>query len=87
MIWNNPTGGGGNFVQGNTGTKFPTQSKELPEHIVFDNTGRVNTTNFQRSLKGMANFLHTTYSTEVSEAILKMQPVTITIEENPPPAH
>ena len=32
----------------------------------------------------MANFLHTTYSAEVSKAILKMQAVTINIEENPP---
>jgi hypothetical protein len=82
--WNNPTGRGGNAGQGNPSAKFPTQSKELPEHVVFDNTGQINAANFQRSLKGMANFLHTTYSAEVSEAILKMQEVVIAIEENPP---
>jgi len=32
----------------------------------------------------MANFLHTTYSAEVSEAILKMQAVTITVNDLPP---
>jgi hypothetical protein len=51
---------------------------------VFDNTGQVDAANFQRSLKGMANFLHTTYSAEVSEAILKMQPIVINVEESPP---
>ncbi len=34
--------------------------------------------------KGMANFLHTTYCAEVSEAILKMQAVTITVDDQPP---
>ncbi len=82
--WNNPTGGRGNAGQGNPSAKFPTQSKELSEHVVFNNTGQVDAANFQRSLKGMAIFLHTTYSAEVSEAILKMQEDVIAIEENPP---
>jgi hypothetical protein len=51
---------------------------------VFDNTGQVDAANFQRALKGMAIFLHTTYSAEVADAILKMQPVVINVEESPP---
>ena len=39
--------------------------------------------NFQRSLKGMVNLMHTTYSAEVAEAILKMQAVTIPIQDEP----
>jgi hypothetical protein len=31
----------------------------------------------------MANYLHTTYSAEVADAILKMRPVKIDIEEEP----
>ena len=82
--WNNPEGGAGNIANGNPSAKFPTRSKDLPEHVVFDNTGQVDAANFTRSLKGMANFLHTTYSAEVSEAILKMQMVVIDVDENPP---
>ncbi len=77
-------GGRGNAGHRNPSAKFPTQSKELPEHVVFNNTGQVNAANFTRSLKGMANFLHTAYSTEVLEAIVKMQAVVIAIEEQPP---
>jgi hypothetical protein len=51
---------------------------------VFDNTGHNDAANFQRSLKGLANHLHTTYSAEVAEAILKMQAVTINVEDQPP---
>lgn len=81
--WNNTTGGRGNQ---HLSAKFPTRSKELPDHVVFDNTGQVDAANFQRALKGMANFLHTTYSAEVANAILKMQPVIINVEESPPSA-
>jgi hypothetical protein len=56
----------------------------LPENLVFDNTGHNDAANFQRSLKGMANHLHTTYSAEVAEAILKMQAVSINVEDQPP---
>ena len=63
--------------------KYPTRNKELPENLVFDNTGQNDAANFQRTLKGMANFLHTTYCAEVSEAILKMQAVTITVDDLP----
>jgi hypothetical protein len=55
----------------------------LPKNLVFDNTGQNDAANFQRSLKGMANFMHTTYSAEVAEVILKMQAVTIPIQEEP----
>ena len=79
--WNNATGVGGS--PGQT-VKYPTRNKELPENLVFDNTGQNDAANFQRTLKGMANFLHTTYSAEVSEAILKMQAVTITVDDLPP---
>ncbi len=82
--WNNSTGGTGNTSHGNPSAKFPTSSKELPEHVVFDNTEQVDAANFTRSLKGMANFLHTTYSAEVSEAILKMQAVVIKVDDQPP---
>ncbi len=51
---------------------------------MFDNTGQNDAANFQRTLKGMANFLYTTYSAEVSEAILKMQAATITVDHQPP---
>ena len=81
--WNNAQGGGATHA---ISTKFPTRSKDLPEHVVFENTGQVDAANFQRALKGMANFLHTTYSAEVGDAILKMQPVVITVEYTPPPA-
>ena len=81
--WNNAAGSGGSAGQGNTSAKFPTRNKELPENAVFDNTGQVDAANFQRSLKAMANYLHTTYSAEVSTAILIIQDVTITVEEEP----
>ncbi len=67
----------------NANAKYPTRNKELPENLVFDNTGQNDAANFQCSLKGMANFMHTTYSAEVAKAILKMQAVTIPIEEEP----
>jgi hypothetical protein len=81
--WNNTAGAGGSAGQANNSAKFPTRNKELPENAVFDNTGQVDAANFQRSLKAMANYLHTTYSAEVSTAILTMQDVTIIVEEEP----
>jgi hypothetical protein len=80
--WNNAAGGGGS--PGHAAAKYPTCSKELPENLVFDNTGYNDAANFQRSLKGLAFFLHTTYSAEVAEAILKMQAVLINIDDQPP---
>ncbi len=79
--WNNTHGSG---ATGTPTAKFSTRSKDLPDHVVFDNTGQVDAANFQRALKGMANFLHTTYSAEVGDAILKMQPVIIAVEDSPP---
>jgi hypothetical protein len=79
--WQNATGGSSGG--GQNSARFPTRSKDLPDNAVFDNTGQVDAANFQCSLKAIANYLHTTYSTEVSTAILKMQDVTINIEEEP----
>ena len=80
--WNNAAGAGGSPGQ-NATAKYPTRNKELPENLVFDNTGRNDAANFQRSLKGMAKFMHTTYSAKVAEAILKMQAVNIPIQDEP----
>ena len=82
-LWNNTAGAGGSPGQSAT-AKYPTLNKKFPKNLVFDNTGQNNAANFQRSLKGtMANFMHTTYSAKVTEAILKMQVVTIPIQEEP----
>ena len=52
--WNNAAGGGGS--PGQAAAKYPTRNKELPENLVFDNTGYNDAANFQRSLKGLANY-------------------------------
>ena len=80
--WNNAAGAGGSPGQ-NATAKYATHNKELLENLVFDNTVQNKSANFQRSLKGLANFMHTTYSAKVSEAIPKMQAITISIEEEP----
>jgi hypothetical protein len=80
--WNNAAGGGGS--PGQAAAKYPTRNKELPKNLVFDNTGYNDAANFQSSLKGLANHLHTTYSAEVADAILKMQAVSINVEDQPP---
>jgi len=65
---NNAAGGGGS--SGNTpNDKCPTGNKDLPENLVFDNTGHNDAANFHRTLKGLANFMHTTYSAEVASVI------------------
>ena len=80
--YNNAAGAGGS--SGNTpNDKYPTRNKDLPETLVFDKTGHNDAANFQRTLKGLANFLHTTYIAEVASAVLKMQAVTIPIEDEP----
>ena len=81
--WNNPAGTGGTTGSATTSNKFPTRNKDIPDTVVFDNTGQVDAANFQRSLKGMANYVHTTYSAKVSDAILKMQDVIITVGDEP----
>ena len=80
--WNNAAGGSGS--PGQAAAKYPTRNKELPENLVFDNTGYNDAANFQRSLKGLANYLHTTYSAEVADAIFKMQAVSINVDDQPP---
>ena len=80
--WNNAAGAGGS--PGQAAAKYPTRNKELPENLVFDNTGHNDAANFQRSLKGLANYLHTTYSAEVAKAVLKMQAVSIKVDDQPP---
>jgi hypothetical protein len=80
--WDNAAAGRGTPSNSNS-NKFMTRNKELPENLVFYNTGQNDAANFQRSLKGIANYLHTTYSAEVSNAVLKMQEVIITVEEEP----
>jgi hypothetical protein len=81
--WNNPAGTGGTTGSATTSNKFPTRNKDIPDTVVFDNTGQVDAAIFQRSLKVMANYFHTTYSAEVSDAILKMQDVIITVDDEP----
>ena len=80
--WNNAAGAGGS--PGQAAAKYPTRNKELPENLVFDNTGHNDAANFQRSLKGLANYLHTTYSAEVAKAVLKVQAVSIKDNDQPP---
>lgn len=79
--WNNNAGGGGAHDTANA--KYTTRDKDLPHHVVFDNTGPNDASLFKRALEGMANYLYTTYSAEVSDAILNMQAVTITVEDTP----
>lgn len=81
--WNNPAAAGGTSGPATAASKFPTRNKEIPDTVVFDNTGQVDAANFQRSLKGMANYFHTTYSAEVSDAILTMKDVIITVDDEP----
>ncbi len=80
--WNNAAGAGGS--PGQATAKYPTCNKELPENLVFDNTGHNDAANFLRSLKGLANYLHTPYSAEVVEAVLKMRAVSIKVDNQPP---
>ena len=74
----------GRGTPGNSNSnKFTTRNKEFPENSVFDDTGQNDAANFQQSLKGIVNYLHTTYSAEVSDVILKMQEVVINVKEEP----
>jgi hypothetical protein len=77
--WNNAAGGT------QTGNKFRSRNKDIAEDLVFDNTGPNNAANFQNSLKGIANYLHTTYCADVSDAVRKMEAVVIEIPEPPEP--
>ncbi len=51
---------------------------------MFDNTGHNDAAKFQRSLKGLTNYVHTTYSAEVAKAVLKMQAVLIKVDDQLP---
>ena len=80
--WNTNNGRAGpNDATSNA--NYTTRDKDLPMHVVFDNTGPHDASHFKRALEGMANYLYTTYSAEVSNAILNMQAVTITVDDVP----
>ena len=52
--FNNATGG---TSSGNTpNAKYPTRNKDLPDNLVFDNTGQNDAANFQRTLQGWPTF-------------------------------
>ena len=52
--YNNATGGNSS---GNTPTaKYPTRNKDLPENLVFDNTGHNDAANFQHTLRGRLGY-------------------------------
>ncbi len=78
--WNNAAAGG--TPNPNNNNKYKSRNKDIPEDVVFDNTGQNDAANFQHAVQGMANYLHTTYSAEVGEAIRLMKEVKITL---PPP--
>ena len=65
--------------------KFKSRNKDIPEDVVFDNTGPNDAANFQHAVQGMADYLHTTYSADVGEAIRQMKEVTITLPSPPTP--
>ena len=80
--WNNNASGTGAH-DAPSNAKYTTCDKDLPYHVVFDNTGPNDASLFKRALEGMANYLYTTYSAEVSDAILNMKAVTITVDDTP----
>ncbi len=81
--WNNAAAGGTPAQQNNS--KFKSRNKDIPEDVVFDNTGQIDAANFQHAVQGMANYLHATYCTEVGEAIWMMKEVMITLPNPPTP--
>ena len=80
--WNNNASGTGAH-DAPSNAKYTTRDKDLPYHVVFDNTGPNDASLFKRALEGMANYLYTTYSAEVSDAVLNMKAVTITVDDTP----
>jgi hypothetical protein len=62
--------------------KFKSRNKDIAEVIVFDKTSPGN---FQYAVQGMADYLHTTYSADVAEAIRQMKAITITLPAPPTP--
>ena len=81
--WNNATAGGAPTQADKA--KFKSRNKDIPEDVVFDNTGPNDAANFQHAVQGMADYLHTTYSADVGEAIRQMKDITITLPSPPTP--
>ena len=81
--WNNATAGGAPTQTDRN--KFKSRNKDIPEDVVFDNTGPNDAANFQHAVQGMADYLHTTYSADVGEAIRQMKDITITLPDPPTP--
>ena len=81
--WNNAAAGANSTPADKT--KFKSRSKDIPDDVVFDNTGPNDAANFQHAVQGMADYLHTTYSADVGEAIRQMKEVTITLPSPPTP--
>jgi hypothetical protein len=88
--------GGNNFRRGRRarnrfnnaagGATGPNAGKATPDaKLLFDNTGPHDAANFQRTLKTIGNYLHTTYGADVANAIRTMTPVTITLPDAPKP--
>ena len=81
--WNNAAAGT-NPTQADK-NKFKSRNKDIPEDVIFDNTGPNDTANFQHAVQGMADYLHTTYSADVGDAIRQMKEATITLPSPPTP--
>jgi hypothetical protein len=73
--WNNATAGNTPSL----GNKLKSRNKDLPDDLTFDNTGPNDAANFQHALRGIPDFLHTTSSADVADAIRTMKPVVINI--------
>ena len=81
--WNNAAAGGAPTQADKN--KFKSRHKDIPEDVVFDNTGPNDAANFQHAVQGMADYLHTTYSADVGEAIRQMKEIIITLPSPPTP--
>jgi hypothetical protein len=77
--WNNATAGG----TPSSGNKFKSRNKDLPDDLTFNNTGPNDAANFQHALRGITDFLYTTYSADVADTIRTMKDVVITIPKPP----
>jgi hypothetical protein len=62
--------------------KFRSKNKDNPGDT-FDSTSHNDVANFQNSLRGIAEYLHTTYCAHIADAILKMTMVDIKIPKIP----
>ena len=73
-----------NMAAGRTpcpGNKFKSRNKDIANDLTFDNTGPNDAANFQHALRGIADYLHTTYSADVADAICHMKTVVIDIPD------